>query len=28
VIVVLVISMMLYIRCWWRHLRPEADKPT
>jgi hypothetical protein len=25
---VLVISMMLYIRCWWRHLRPEADKPT
>jgi hypothetical protein len=26
VIVVLVISMMLYISCWWRHLRP--DKPT
>jgi hypothetical protein len=28
VIVVLVISMMLYIRCWWRHLGHEADKPT
>jgi len=26
VIVVLVISMTLYISCWWRHLRP--DKPT
>jgi hypothetical protein len=23
VIVVLVISMTLYISCWWRHLRPE-----
>jgi hypothetical protein len=32
VIVVLVISMMLYISCWWRHLRPDnptnADRPT
>jgi hypothetical protein len=28
VIVVLVISMTLYIFCWWRHLRPEVDKPT
>jgi hypothetical protein len=28
VVVVLVISMTLYISCWWRHLRPEADKPT
>ena len=27
VIVVLVISMTLYISCWWRHLRPDADKP-
>jgi hypothetical protein len=26
VIVVLVISMALYISCWWRHLRP--DEPT
>jgi hypothetical protein len=24
VIVVLVISMVLYILCWWRHLRPDA----
>ena len=24
VLVVLVISMLLYIACWWRHLRPEA----
>jgi hypothetical protein len=24
VIVVLVISMTLYISCWWRHLRPES----
>ena len=23
VIVVLVISLTLYIACWWRHLRPE-----
>jgi len=23
VIVVLVISMTLYISCWWRHLRPD-----
>ena len=28
VVVVLVISMVLYISCWWRHLRPDADKPT
>jgi Domain of unknown function (DUF4436) len=32
VIVVLVISMTLYISCWWRHLKPEtptpSDKPT
>jgi len=32
VIVVLVISMTLYVACWWRHLRPEtpthAEKPT
>jgi hypothetical protein len=27
VIVVLVVSMTLYIACWWRHLRPDADKP-
>ena len=27
VIVVLVISMVLYISCWWRHLRPEPEKP-
>jgi uncharacterized protein DUF4436 len=26
VIVVLVISMSLYISCWWRHLRPEPDQ--
>ncbi|HUE33357.1 MAG TPA: DUF4436 domain-containing protein [Mycobacterium sp.] len=26
VIVVLVIAMTLYISCWWRHLRPDADK--
>ena len=26
VLVVLVISMLLYINCWWRHLRP--DNPT
>lgn len=24
VLVVLVVSMLLYIMCWWRHLRPEA----
>jgi Domain of unknown function (DUF4436) len=28
VIVVLVISMVIYISCWWRHLRPEPDKAT
>nr|BBX78673.1 hypothetical protein MFLOJ_24600 [Mycobacterium florentinum] len=26
VIVVLVISMVLYISCWWRHLRPGPDE--
>jgi hypothetical protein len=28
VLVVLVISMLIYIACWWRHLRPDAEKPT
>lgn len=28
VIVVLVISMVIYIYCWWRHLRPEPATPT
>jgi hypothetical protein len=28
VLVVLVISMLLYIACWWRHLRPDVDKAT
>ena len=27
VLVVLVISMLLYIACWWRHLRPDAEQP-
>ncbi|MGD1240761.1 DUF4436 domain-containing protein [Mycobacterium seoulense] len=27
VLVVLVISMLLYILCWWRHLRPEVAGP-
>lgn len=27
VLVVLVVSMLLYIMCWWRHLRPEAAAP-
>ncbi|BBZ37637.1 DUF4436 domain-containing protein [Mycobacterium conspicuum] len=27
VIVVVVMSMLIYISCWWRHLRPEAEKP-
>ncbi len=27
VIVVLGISMALYIACWWRHLRPDPEKP-
>jgi hypothetical protein len=27
VIVVLGISMALYISCWWRHTRPEPEKP-
>ncbi|WP_139222242.1 DUF4436 family protein, partial [Mycobacterium ulcerans] len=27
VIVVLVISMAIYISCWWRHLKPASDKP-
>lgn len=28
VLVALVISMLLYIACWWRHLRPEEEKPS
>ncbi|WP_158018943.1 DUF4436 domain-containing protein [Mycobacterium basiliense] len=28
VIVVLVISMMLYVSCWWRHTRPDPDEAT
>lgn len=27
VLVVLVISMSIYIACWWRHLRPAAEQP-
>jgi hypothetical protein len=27
VIVVLVLSMLIYITCWWRHLAPDYDKP-
>lgn len=27
VIVVLAISMVLYISCWWLHLRPEPEQP-
>lgn len=27
VIVALVASMLLYVSCWWRHLRPEPDPP-
>lgn len=27
VLVVLVVSMLLYIMCWWRHLRPEPAAP-
>jgi hypothetical protein len=27
VVVVLAISMALYISCWWRHTRPEPEKP-
>jgi hypothetical protein len=27
VIVVLVLSMLVYITCWWRHLAPDFDKP-
>jgi hypothetical protein len=27
VIVLLVIAMLLYINCWWRHLRPDAEQP-
>jgi hypothetical protein len=26
VLVVLVMSMLLYITCWWRHLKPDADR--
>jgi hypothetical protein len=25
VLVALVVSMLLYIACWWRHLRPDSD---
>lgn len=28
VLVALVVSMLLYITCWWRHLRPEPSKLT
>jgi len=28
VIVVLVISMVIYISCWWRHLRPDGEIPS
>jgi hypothetical protein len=28
VLVVLLISMLIYIACWWRHLRPDTEKPT
>ncbi|MGD1281274.1 DUF4436 domain-containing protein [Mycobacterium seoulense] len=27
VIVALVVAMLLYIACWWRHLRPEVSAP-
>ena len=27
VIVTLVMSMLLYVHCWWRHLRPEPANP-
>ncbi|BBZ45731.1 DUF4436 domain-containing protein [Mycobacterium parmense] len=27
VLVALAVAMSLYISCWWRHLRPDADKP-
>jgi hypothetical protein len=27
VIVVLVLSMMMYVTCWWRHTAPDYDKP-
>jgi hypothetical protein len=27
VIVALVVAMLLYIACWWRHLKPEAPAP-
>jgi Domain of unknown function (DUF4436) len=27
VLVALVVAMLIYIACWWRHLRPDADKP-
>jgi hypothetical protein len=28
VLVVLVISMLLYITCWWRQMRPDVEKAT
>jgi hypothetical protein len=27
VVVVLVVSMVIYISCWWRHLRPDGETP-
>ena len=27
VIVVLVLSMGMYITCWWRHTAPEPEQP-
>jgi hypothetical protein len=27
VVVVLVISMVVYVSCWWRHLRPDGEAP-
>jgi hypothetical protein len=26
VIVTLVMSMLIYVFCWWKHLRPEPEK--
>jgi purine-cytosine permease-like protein len=28
VIVALVNAMLIYIVCWWRHLKPEPEKPS
>jgi Domain of unknown function (DUF4436) len=27
VLVVLVVSMLLYVACWWRHLKPHVEQP-